>query len=142
MLLPDIPSIHQIASILSLFPSRHVSFDKTHFVARRATLTVKMIAGLPWREYGVFAEHGLDQDIQTEQKCGQQSNPEKAEAMLPKSSKLFISHTHSDAELAHAIRDLMRTIFGEKVDVVYSTSKEIGGGPAPVATGSNGSLHR
>lgn len=53
------------------------------------------------------------------------------EGMTTKPAKLFISHTHSDGELAHAIRDLMRTVFGDKVDVVYSTSKELGGGPAP-----------
>ena len=44
---------------------------------------------------------------------------------------IFISHTHSDEELAHAIRDAVQTIFGDAVVVNYSTNKELDGGIKP-----------
>ena len=44
---------------------------------------------------------------------------------------IFVSHTHSDEELAHAIRDAVQTIFGDAVLVTYSTNKELDGGIKP-----------
>lgn len=40
---------------------------------------------------------------------------------------IFISHTHGDKPLADAIQELMRELFGERVSVSYSSSKEEGG---------------
>lgn len=44
---------------------------------------------------------------------------------------LFISHTHTDQEVAHAIRDAVRTLFGDAVAVRYSTNRELEGGIKP-----------
>ncbi|HEV7277086.1 MAG TPA: TIR domain-containing protein [Devosiaceae bacterium] len=44
---------------------------------------------------------------------------------------IFISHTHTDEELAHAIRDAVEAMFGDAVAVRYSTNKELGGGIEP-----------
>jgi tetratricopeptide (TPR) repeat protein len=40
---------------------------------------------------------------------------------------IFISHTHGDTRLAHAVRDLVDALFGNRVTVSYSSSKEEGG---------------
>jgi tetratricopeptide (TPR) repeat protein len=45
---------------------------------------------------------------------------------MPK-PKLFISHTHADKRLADAFKRLMDTVFGERVDTIYSSDKR--GGP-------------
>ena len=42
--------------------------------------------------------------------------------------KVFISHSHSDHDLAAAFRDAIRGIFGQ-VEVAFSSDKEAGGGP-------------
>src|SRR5690348_16599980 len=44
---------------------------------------------------------------------------------------IFISHTHTDQAIADAFRGAMRTIFGERVTVKYSTNKELEGGIKP-----------
>jgi tetratricopeptide (TPR) repeat protein len=44
---------------------------------------------------------------------------------------IFISHTQGDQDLAHAFRDAVRSLLGERVVVSYSTNKEIEGGIKP-----------
>src|SRR3954468_4199646 len=41
--------------------------------------------------------------------------------------RIFVSHTHGDVALVKAIETLIRTIFGERVLVSFSSSKEEGG---------------
>ena len=48
-------------------------------------------------------------------------------------SGIFISHTHSDKPVADAIAALVRELFGDRVQVHYSSDKEVGGGIAPGA---------
>lgn len=47
------------------------------------------------------------------------------------SQSIFISHTHTDQAIADAIRDAVRTLFGDAVAVSYSTNKELEGGIKP-----------
>jgi len=56
--------------------------------------------------------------------------------------KVFISHTHSDKEIADALSDAIRSLFGNVIDVEYSTKKEIGGGIGHARTGLTGSSNR
>jgi len=44
---------------------------------------------------------------------------------------IFISHTHTDQAIAHAIRDAVQSLFGDAVAVRYSTNKELEGGIKP-----------
>ncbi|MGK7865536.1 hypothetical protein, partial [Falsiroseomonas sp. E2-1-a4] len=44
---------------------------------------------------------------------------------------VFISHTHSDHGIAHAIRNAVQALFGDAVTVRYSTNKELEGGIKP-----------
>ena len=44
-------------------------------------------------------------------------------------SQIFISHTHSDRAIAKALDDAVRGLFGERMNVTYSSSKEEGGIP-------------
>lgn len=46
-------------------------------------------------------------------------------------ASVFISHTHSDQPLADALSELMRELFADKVQVNYSSRKELDGGIAP-----------
>lgn len=48
-----------------------------------------------------------------------------------KPQSIFISHTHTDQEVAHAIRDAVQAMFGDAVVVNYSTNKELEGGIKP-----------
>jgi tetratricopeptide (TPR) repeat protein len=48
---------------------------------------------------------------------------------MAETGRVFLSHTHDDAPIAHAIRDLFTEIFQNGVSVHYSTSKETGGAP-------------
>jgi tetratricopeptide (TPR) repeat protein len=50
---------------------------------------------------------------------------------MPEKTRIFISHTHTDELLARALHELVRTVFGGAIGVVYSTSKELEGGPSP-----------
>jgi tetratricopeptide (TPR) repeat protein len=45
--------------------------------------------------------------------------------------EVFISHTHSDAEIAHALSEAIRGVFGDLVTTSYSTKKELDGGIKP-----------
>lgn len=44
---------------------------------------------------------------------------------------VFISHTHTDQAIAHAIRNAVQALFGDSVAVRYSTNKELDGGIKP-----------
>jgi hypothetical protein len=48
-----------------------------------------------------------------------------------KKTTIFISHTHTDAELAHAINGLIEGAFGGAIETHYSTKSEGAGGPRP-----------
>jgi tetratricopeptide (TPR) repeat protein len=45
--------------------------------------------------------------------------------------EVFISHTHSDAEIAHALSEAIQGVFGDLVTTSYSTKKELDGGIKP-----------
>lgn len=45
--------------------------------------------------------------------------------------EVFISHTHADAEIAHALSEALEKIFGDLVTTSYSTKKELDGGIKP-----------
>ena len=45
--------------------------------------------------------------------------------------KIFISLTHADNEIAQAIKDVLSALFGEHINVSFSTSKEIDSGIKP-----------
>jgi hypothetical protein len=45
--------------------------------------------------------------------------------------KIFISLTHADNEIAQAIKDVLFALFGEHINVSFSTSKEIDSGIKP-----------
>ena len=45
--------------------------------------------------------------------------------------KIFISLTHTDNEIAQAIQDVLSALFGEHINVSFSTSKEIDSGIKP-----------
>lgn len=45
--------------------------------------------------------------------------------------KVFLSHSHSDRILADGMRDLLANVFGDKIDVEYSSDRSAGGGIAP-----------
>ena len=45
--------------------------------------------------------------------------------------KIFISLTHTDNEIAQAIKDVLSALFGHHIKVVFSTSKEIDAGIKP-----------
>src|ERR1051326_6460327 len=43
--------------------------------------------------------------------------------------EVFISHTHTDAELAHALSAAIRAIFGDQLETTYSTKYDLEGSP-------------
>lgn len=45
--------------------------------------------------------------------------------------KIFISHTHADQGLADALRAFIKNLFGDKVQVAYSSDQTAGGGINP-----------
>jgi tetratricopeptide (TPR) repeat protein len=45
--------------------------------------------------------------------------------------EVFISHTHADQELAHALSDAIQEVFGDLLTTSYSTKKELDGGIKP-----------
>ncbi|MDJ0724905.1 MAG: TIR domain-containing protein [Prochloraceae cyanobacterium] len=45
-----------------------------------------------------------------------------------KKYSIFISHTHSDQVIAHALNQVIEALFGDHITVNYSTSKELEGG--------------
>lgn len=45
--------------------------------------------------------------------------------------EIFISHTHADAEIAHALSEAIEGVFGELITTSYSTKKELDGGIKP-----------
>jgi hypothetical protein len=45
--------------------------------------------------------------------------------------EIFISHTHADAEIAHALSDAIAGIFKDLLTTSYSTKKELEGGIKP-----------
>ena len=49
----------------------------------------------------------------------------------PSVQSIFISHTHTDQAIAHAIRNAVQSLFGDAVAVRYSTNKELDGGIKP-----------
>jgi tetratricopeptide (TPR) repeat protein len=44
---------------------------------------------------------------------------------------IFVSHTHGDRPIVDALAALVKTLFGERVPVEYSSSKQPEGGPGP-----------
>lgn len=50
---------------------------------------------------------------------------------MDKIGEIFISHTHSDEEIAHAVSEAIRGVFGDRVATSYSTKKELDGGIKP-----------
>lgn len=46
---------------------------------------------------------------------------------MAKIGELFISHTHADAEIAHALSEAIEGIFGDLLTTSYSTKKEVDG---------------
>ena len=46
---------------------------------------------------------------------------------MEKFGEIFISHTHADAEIAHALNNAIEDVFEERLAVEYSTKKEDGG---------------
>ncbi len=53
--------------------------------------------------------------------------------MDPPSTKIFLSHTHDDRGLAHALRDLFKDTFGDRIELRYSSDSSRRGGVAPGA---------
>jgi tetratricopeptide (TPR) repeat protein len=53
------------------------------------------------------------------------------ESQLGAVSNVFISHTHQDKALADALSEAFRDLFGEQVQVRYSTAKELDAGIRP-----------
>jgi tetratricopeptide (TPR) repeat protein len=45
--------------------------------------------------------------------------------------EIFISHTHGDAEIAHALSDAISNLFGDLLTTSYSTKEELEGGIRP-----------
>jgi len=45
--------------------------------------------------------------------------------------EVFISHTHADQDIAHALSEAIETLFGDAVATTYSTKKELDGGIKP-----------
>ncbi len=45
--------------------------------------------------------------------------------------EVFISHTHTDSEIAHALSAAIKEVFGDLVTTSYSTKKELDGGIKP-----------
>jgi tetratricopeptide (TPR) repeat protein len=50
---------------------------------------------------------------------------------MEKIGEIFISHTHADADLAHALSEAIAGIFGDLITTSYSTKKELDGGIKP-----------
>jgi hypothetical protein len=50
---------------------------------------------------------------------------------MEKIGEVFISHTHADAEIAHALSDAIEGVFGDQIITSYSTKKELEGGIKP-----------
>jgi tetratricopeptide (TPR) repeat protein len=50
---------------------------------------------------------------------------------MEKIGEVFISHTHADAEIAHALSEAIRGVFGDLIGTSYSTKKELEGGIKP-----------
>jgi tetratricopeptide (TPR) repeat protein len=46
---------------------------------------------------------------------------------MGKIGEVFISHTHADKEIAHALSSAIEHVFGDTLETVYSTKKEDGG---------------
>ena len=41
---------------------------------------------------------------------------------------IFISHTHSDKAIVDTLNEMIKELFGDRITVNYSTSKELEGG--------------
>jgi len=50
---------------------------------------------------------------------------------MGKIGEVFISHTHADAEIAHALSAAIEDVFGDLLTTSYSTKKELDGGIKP-----------
>ena len=50
---------------------------------------------------------------------------------MPAIGEVFISHTHADAEIANALSDAIKGVFGDLITTSYSTKKELDGGIKP-----------
>jgi tetratricopeptide (TPR) repeat protein len=50
---------------------------------------------------------------------------------MEKIGEVFISHTHADAEIAHALSEAIGGVFGDLLTTSYSTKKELDGGIKP-----------
>lgn len=50
---------------------------------------------------------------------------------MEKIGEVFISHTHADAEIAHALSEAIESLFGDLIITSYSTKKELEGGIKP-----------
>lgn len=50
---------------------------------------------------------------------------------MKKIGEVFISHTHADAEIAHALSDVIEGVFGDQLITSYSTKKELDGSIKP-----------
>jgi tetratricopeptide (TPR) repeat protein len=50
---------------------------------------------------------------------------------MGKMGEVFISHTHADAEIAHALSEAIEGVFGDLLTTSYSTKKELDGGIKP-----------
>jgi tetratricopeptide (TPR) repeat protein len=50
---------------------------------------------------------------------------------MEKIGEIFISHTHPDAEIAHALSDAIKGVFGDLITTSYSTKEELDGGIKP-----------